>query len=206
MGKIAIALLLFCSLILPAPAYHGVPRDPESVADWFDNQIYKTEKLTKLHFFIHHEVSGKNPTALEVVRPNKTHGRFDFGVVVMFDDAVTVGPERDSTEIGRIQGSFSSAGLNEVSLMNNFLLFFTGGQYKGSSLSILGKNTPYEPYREMAVVGGSGVFRLARGVATVNKYAYDDKTGDGVPEYHVMVIHHDSSAEASPKTSCSDEL
>lgn len=123
MGKIAIALLLFCSLILPAPAYHGVPRDPESVADWFDNQIYKTEKLTKLHFFIHHEVSGKNPTALEVVRPNKTHGRFDFGVVVMFDDGVTVGPERDSTEIGRIQGSFSSAGLNEVSLMNNFLLF-----------------------------------------------------------------------------------
>jgi hypothetical protein len=42
----------------------------------------------------------------------------------------------------------------------------------------------------MPVVGGSGLFRFARGYAQANTYKYDVKSGDAIVEYNVYVFHY----------------
>jgi len=40
----------------------------------------------------------------------------------------------------------------------------------------------------MPIVGGSGVFRLAQGIATAKTYWFNLTSGDDVVEYNVMVL------------------
>jgi hypothetical protein len=44
--------------------------------------------------------------------------------------------------------------------------------------------------REMPIVGGSGLFRLARGYAQANTHEIDFKTGNATVEYNVYVFHY----------------
>lgn len=46
------------------------------------------------------------------------------------------------------------------------------------------------PVREMPVVGGSGLFRFARGYAQAKTHSIDFKTGNAVVEYDVFVLHY----------------
>ncbi|XVE99856.1 hypothetical protein REPUB_Repub03eG0237600 [Reevesia pubescens] len=55
---------------------------------------------------------------------------------------------------------------------------FIEGIYNGSSISIVGRNPVLNDVREMPIVGGSGVFRLARGYALAHTIWFDYKTGD----------------------------
>ncbi|TXG49794.1 hypothetical protein EZV62_025669 [Acer yangbiense] len=45
-------------------------------------------------------------------------------------------------------------------------------------------------YAEMPIVGGSGVFRFARGYAQAKTYSWNPKTGNAVVEYNVYVLHY----------------
>ncbi|CAN1772852.1 Dirigent protein 20 [Linum perenne] len=58
------------------------------------------------------------------------------------------------------------------------------------NLSVLGRNNPFSGVREMPVVGGSGVFRFARGYAQARTHWIDLKSGDAVVEYNVYVFHY----------------
>ncbi|KAF4369015.1 hypothetical protein F8388_013344 [Cannabis sativa] len=49
---------------------------------------------------------------------------------------------------------------------------FQAGKYNGSCLSILGHNSILSALREMPVVGGTGLFRFARGYALAKTYMY----------------------------------
>ncbi|PHT84087.1 Dirigent protein 22 [Capsicum annuum] len=69
-------------------------------------------------------------------------------------------------------------------------LVFTKGKYNGSTLSILGYNQIFHEYREMPIIGGSGVFRLAQGIATAKTYWADNATQNAIVEYHVVVLHY----------------
>jgi hypothetical protein len=42
----------------------------------------------------------------------------------------------------------------------------------------------------MPVVGGSGLFRFARGYAQAKTHDLDFKTGDAIVEYNVYVFHY----------------
>nr|POF08610.1 dirigent protein 22 [Quercus suber] len=66
---------------------------------------------------------------------------------------------------------------------------FLEGKYNGSALSILGRNPFLNKVREMPIVGGSGVFRYARGYALAKTVSFTPKTGDAVVEYNVSVLH-----------------
>ncbi|CAN1144350.1 Pterocarpan synthase 1 [Linum perenne] len=59
-----------------------------------------------------------------------------------------------------------------------------------STLSVLGRNAVMSPVREMPVIGGSGVFRFARGYAQAKTLVYDLKSGNAVVEYNVFVFHY----------------
>ncbi|KDP21891.1 hypothetical protein JCGZ_03029 [Jatropha curcas] len=151
----------------------------------------KKEKLSHLHFYFHDIVSGRNPTAVPVVNAAMTNKSLSaFGLVVMMDDPLTAEPELSSKPVGKAQGIYASASLSELSLLMVLNFAFTEGKYNGSYLSVLGRNSVFSGVREMPIVGGSGLFRFARGYAQAKTHTFDLKTGDAIVEYNVYVFHY----------------
>ncbi|KAF8033154.1 hypothetical protein BT93_C0457 [Corymbia citriodora subsp. variegata] len=165
--------------------------DPEKVDAWFTGLSHAERKTTRLHFYLHDTLSGKSPTAVRVAEAAMTEKSPTlFGVVNMIDDPLTEGPEPESPLMGRAQGFYASAGLESLGLHMNMNLVFTSPEHNGSTLSILGHNPALETYREMPIVGGTGFFRLASGVATAKTYFLNFTTGDAVVEYKVIAMHY----------------
>ncbi|KAF8390141.1 hypothetical protein HHK36_024663 [Tetracentron sinense] len=62
--------------------------------------------------------------------------------------------------------------------------------YNGSTLSILGRNPTLQPVREMPVVGGLPVIRLARGIACSRyTYGFNATINDALVKYNVTSMH-----------------
>ncbi|XP_022766035.1 dirigent protein 22-like [Durio zibethinus] len=153
--------------------------------------LQKEEKLSHLHFYFHDILSGRNPTAIPVASAAMTNqSQTGFGVVMMADDPLTVAPERNSKLVGKAQGIYASAAQDELALLMVMNFAFMEGKYNGSSLSLLGRNTVFSTVREMPIVGGSGLFRFARGYAQAKTHTIDFKSGDAVVEYNVYVFHY----------------
>ncbi|KAI3448835.1 hypothetical protein Pfo_005500 [Paulownia fortunei] len=146
---------------------------------------HRVEKASHLHFYFHDIVGGKHPTAITVAGPKNA-----FGSTVIIDDPLTEGPEPGSKVVGRAQGMYSMSSQDGAALLMVINLAFKEGKYSGSSLSILGSNQFLEAVREMPIVGGSGVFRFARGYALAKTERFNVETGDAVVEYNVFVMHH----------------
>ncbi|KAK3204956.1 hypothetical protein Dsin_019002 [Dipteronia sinensis] len=106
----------------------------------------------------------------------------------MIEDPITVGPKLSSKMVGRAQGLYALASQEEIGLLMVMNFAFIEGKYNGSSqgrthvqtsqvpylveipgsatgssISVLGRNTVFSKVREMPVIGGSGLFRFARG-------------------------------------------
>ncbi|CAI9260013.1 unnamed protein product [Lactuca saligna] len=193
MGKFHIQIPL-CSIVLLSFSFvHCINQDPIAVQDWFKGLDTMQEKVTKLHFYFHDIVSGNSPTAMRVAKPTGYTGLVNtltgFGSVVMADDMLTSGPEPNSTVVGRAQGFYASASMEDIGFLMTMNFAFSDGDFNGSSLSLLGRNPVLHEYREMPIVGGSGVFRMARGIATAKTYKFN-LLGDAVVEYNVMVVHY----------------
>ncbi|XP_059427863.1 dirigent protein 22-like [Corylus avellana] len=151
----------------------------------------KEEKLSHLHFYFHDIVSGPNPTAVRVAQATTTKtSPTGFGAVVMMDDPLTLQPESGSTLVGRAQGIYALASQEEAGLLMVLNFVFVEGEYHGSTLSVLGRNSVFSAVREMPIVGGSGIFRFARGYALARTHTFDLKTGDAVVEYDVYAMHY----------------
>ena len=108
----------------------------------------------------------------------------------MIDDPLTLLSENTSKVVGQAQGIYTLASQSEAALLMVLNFAFTEGEYNGSTLSVLGRNTVFSTIREMPIVGGSGVFRFARGYAQAKTYTFDTKSGDAVVEYNVYVLHY----------------
>ncbi|PON38512.1 Disease resistance response protein [Trema orientale] len=195
--KITQTFLIFFVLIIRTVA------STTTTADDHDHHIFsrslsqkklglnKREKLSHLHFYFHDIVAGRNPTAIRVAEAKTTSNSSTwFGAVVMMDDPLTVGPEPSSKIVGRAQGIYASASQFELGFLMALNYVFTEGKYNGSTLSILGRNAVLSEVREMPIVGGSGLFRFARGYAQARTHTVDFKTGDAVVEYNVYVLHY----------------
>ncbi|KAI6696652.1 hypothetical protein NL676_016771 [Syzygium grande] len=184
--KLIVSSLLFTSTLFFTANSHTFSRSllPEELG-------LEKEKLSHLHFFFHDIVSGRNPTAVRVAEAKMTNtSATAFGLVVMIDDPLTEGPELSSKIVGRAQGLYSSASLNDVGLLMVQNYVFTEGKFNGSTLSVLGRNAVFSDVREMPIVGGSRLFRFARGYAQARTHSLDLKTGDAVVEYNVYVFHY----------------
>ncbi|CAN1144349.1 Dirigent protein 21 [Linum perenne] len=140
----------------------------------------KKEKLSHLRFFFHDIVSGPNPTAVQIAQAHSTNlSSTGFGMTAMIDDPLTAGPKPSSRIVGRAQGIYASASQSEVGLLMAMNFAF-----------VEGRNAVMSPVREMPVIGGSGVFRFARGYAQAKTLVYDLKSGNAVVEYNVFVFHY----------------
>jgi len=153
--------------------------------------LNKKEKLSHFRFYWHDILSGKNPTSVAIVPPSsKVNSTTAFGLVNMIDNPLTLGPELSSKLVGRAQGFYASASQEEIGFLMTMNFAFIEGKYNGSTLTIVGRNPAINLVREMPVVGGSGLFRFARGYAQANTHWIDFKSGDACVEYNVHVFHY----------------
>ncbi|KAI3706534.1 hypothetical protein L6452_24341 [Arctium lappa] len=152
----------------------------------------RKEKLSHFRFYFHDIVSGPNATAIRIVEATRTNrtATTGFGDITMIDNPLTIGPERTSRLVGRAQGMYTSASLNEMGLLMVMNYVFVEGKYNGSTLSIMGRNPVMSPVREMPIVGGSGLFRFSRGYAQASTHSFNMSNGDAVVEFNVYVLHY----------------
>nr|QQM18955.1 dirigent protein 20 [Kadsura heteroclita] len=161
----------------------------------FDQQKKPTmklkEKMSHFRFYWHDVLGGRNPTAVRVAQaPSTNTSPTAFGLVMMIDDALTAGPEPTSELLGRAQGLYAFASQQEWGLLMAMNFAFVQGKYNGSTISIMGRNPVFDEVREMPVIGGSGLFRFARGYAQARTHSFDLKSGDAIVEYNVVVMHY----------------
>ncbi|KAK4413068.1 Dirigent protein 21 [Sesamum alatum] len=151
----------------------------------------KRETLSHLHFYFHDIGSGSNPTAVHVAQAATTNSSSSlFGAASVIDDRLTEGPQISSKTVGRAQGMYIFADSTQVALSVLYNFVFTEGKFNGSVLSILGRNPMSSAVRELVIVGGSGVFRFARGYAEARTISMNMQTGDAMVEYNLYVFHH----------------
>ncbi|KAK9107079.1 hypothetical protein Syun_023090 [Stephania yunnanensis] len=65
---------------------------------------------------------------------------------------------------------------------------FVSGPYNGSSFSVVGRNPVMGEDRELPIVGGTGMFRLARGYCLLETHSMDGM--NAVVGYNATVIHY----------------
>nr|GMC87442.1 dirigent protein 23-like [Ipomoea batatas] len=183
MEKVSLGLMLLLWLRVMAEC-EGNNKDT-----WATKVSKGNQEVTTLQFYFHDKLSGSNPSAIKIVEQPKA-GKFvtGFGVVMMADDPLTVGPDPMSKEVGRARGLYGSAGQKDLGLILALSYTFTEGEYNGSSFSVLSINHAMNPVREIAVVGGTGLFRMARGYAMAKTQTFDAATGDAIVAYNVTLI------------------
>ncbi|KAF3441188.1 hypothetical protein FNV43_RR15100 [Rhamnella rubrinervis] len=122
------------------------------------------------------------PQSLGLKREKLTHLHFFF-------HDVTTGTNTTNAVVAMAQSTNASATVfGEVVMVDDPL---TVGEYNGSTISILGRNSIFTPLREMPIVGGSGKFKFARGYAHASNYDFNvTKSLNAVVEYDVYVLHY----------------
>ncbi|WOL11144.1 dirigent protein 22-like [Canna indica] len=193
MGKLLCTLFFFFFLTVVCSVASATEEPPASGFLISETAAKKParEKLTHMRFYWHDVISGASPTAVRVAAAATSNkSATGFGAVVMFDDPMTARPELTSTLVGRAQGFYAFASKEEFALLLSMNLAFVEGKYNGSTITVLGRNAVLSGVRELPVVGGSGLFRLARGYVQAKTYSLDAKTGDTVVEYNVFVVHY----------------
>ena len=124
--------------------------------------------MTHLHLYIHETVGASSTTAL--LAGNNS----SFGGVGAIDDELREGSDPASQYLGRAQGMLTHADLGSPTASCAILsLAFTEGDYGGSTLVVDGRvdlGADGKAVVELAVVGGTGRFRRARGYSLMNKF------------------------------------
>ncbi|XP_038707956.1 dirigent protein 15-like [Tripterygium wilfordii] len=157
-------------------------------------EYVKAEKVTHLQFYLHDILSGPNPTAVRVAQSNRTtddKSPTPFGSVYAIDDHLRVGPEPNSTIIGNAQGLYlvSSQDPSKFTIVMYADFELTTGKFNGSSISVFSRNPVYMKQRDLAIVGGRGQFRMARGFVLVQTSYFNGTNGDAILQY-TATIHH----------------
>ncbi|KAH7664320.1 Dirigent protein [Dioscorea alata] len=151
------------------------------------------EKVANITFYNQGKVAGDNPPIVLAAKPEGTTvsatSLIPFGSVYVLDTPFTERQDPNSKVLGQVQGLVVSAGQNDSVLVPLLVFGFTDGPFKGSSFSVLSRDPIMEAERELAIVGGTGKFRLARGFAYIRTVA--NTTSDFTDEYNAIIFHHE---------------
>ncbi|XP_058734438.1 dirigent protein 22-like [Vicia villosa] len=185
-------LLLSCTTLTSSTSSPSQNKDTFDFARPIDRKLLglnKKEKLSHFKFYWHDILNGKNPSSVQILSPSNNSSTY-FGSINMIDNPLTLRPELSSKLVGKAQGFYASASQAEFGLLMAMNFAFVEGKYNGSTITILGRNPAMHKVREMPVVGGSGLFRFARGYAQASTYSFDMKSGNACVEYNVYVFHY----------------
>ncbi|KAL0460486.1 UNVERIFIED_CONTAM: Dirigent protein 19 [Sesamum latifolium] len=177
---------LLISILLASILYLSTGEADEFLVELNQSKPVK-EKLSHFRVYWHDILSGRDPTSVLIVKSPTHNG---FGTVNMIDNPLTLGPELSSKLVGKAQGFYALASQGEIGLLMTMNFVFIEGKYNGSTITVLGRNAVFNKVREMPVIGGSGLFRFARGYVQARTHTVDLKTGDATVEYNVYVMHY----------------
>ncbi|XP_024541383.1 disease resistance response protein 206 [Selaginella moellendorffii] len=165
-----IILVALALLILPARAAHhsSSPKSPKRPSTykffWHDTLQNTTHPWTN--------------TAAEVAGPNHNITGLGFGKVIVFNDSLTLAPALGSKLLGRGQGVYIYD-RTQAGIAFNALLVFSAvienEEYNGT-LNFMGADLILAPSRDISVVGGTGDFEMARGIANLVTHSIDGDT------------------------------
>ncbi|GMP96446.1 hypothetical protein CsSME_00045094 [Camellia sinensis var. sinensis] len=129
------------------------------------------------HDIIYNGKNSKNATSAIVGAPawgNLTilAGQNHFGNLVVFDDPITVDNNLHSTPVGRAQGFYIYDKKDIFTAWLGFSFVFNSTEHKGS-INFAGADPLMNKTRDISVVGGTGDFFMARGVATLMTDAFE---------------------------------
>ena len=103
---------------------------------------------------------------------------------------LTVAIERNLSEVGRAHGIYVNSALDGFDLHLLMSLVFTNKEYSSSTLEIQGADRFYQIYREVSVVLGTRIFRLARGYTTLETVYLDIPNSNAIIRWNVIVFHY----------------
>ncbi|MBA0836960.1 hypothetical protein Goarm_009148 [Gossypium armourianum] len=144
---------------------------------------------------VSHKSSSKNPSrpwlalSMYIQHPQISRSsvqpvaQSDAGAFV-FHRALTEGPKNTSRIVGKAQGFIIPIEHFADSAFNIIYLTFETPKFNGS-LSIQAKNVEHEDRQELTVVGGTGYFAFARGLAVFMQTKSQSSEAD--PTYHVKL-------------------
>ncbi|XP_020240576.1 dirigent protein 21 [Cajanus cajan] len=181
------ALFLLFSLTLSLISTHA-SFSHQSHIELPSHKQHCAGKLTHIHFFYHDIRNDNSPSIVQIVETPKNVPN-GFGSTFVMDDVMTEGPELGSKRVGRAQGLFGLASLEDLGMFMLTNFAFTHGHYAGSTLSMLGRNPITDQNREMPIVGGTGAFRFATGYAIANSLHSISTPDHFVVEYNITVRH-----------------
>ncbi|KAK4420541.1 Dirigent protein 23 [Sesamum alatum] len=148
-------------------------------------------KETKMTLYFQDYSGGPNATVVEITGQPDGLLRFTkFGAMFCTDDPITEGFDESSPQIARAQGLYVTSALDGSNTHVLISIVFTNEEYKGSTLETQGTSAQFEQVREVAVVGGTGKFRLARGYVTFETIHYDHTLHYAVIQCNVTVLHY----------------
>ncbi|CAL5406288.1 unnamed protein product [Camellia sinensis] len=123
--------------------------------------------------YFHDYYDGPNATMVALTGiPGKAWIFDNFGTTYVAHDRITQKPDKNSPEIARGQG------------------IYVTNQYNGSTLEIHGRSLQAADVREVSVVGGTGEFKFARGIAKFETLNVDTSTFYALVQCNLTVLHY----------------
>lgn len=129
------------------------------------------------HDVIYNGQNKQNATSAIVGAPDGANltilaNEFHFGNVVVFDDPITLDNNFHSKPVGRAQGMYIYDTKNTFTSWLGFSFVFNSTDYKGT-INFIGADPIMVKSRDISVVGGTGDFFMARGIATIMTDAFE---------------------------------
>ncbi|XP_078428688.1 disease resistance response protein 206-like [Wolffia australiana] len=129
------------------------------------------------HDILYNGANRRNASSVIVAAPawgNRTvlSSPNNFGDVVVFDDPLTTDDELSSKPVGRAQGLYLYDSQAVYSAWLAFTLVLNSSAHVGT-MNLIGYDPLLNKTREVAVVGGTGDFFMARGIATLTTRAFE---------------------------------
>ncbi|KAI5061613.1 hypothetical protein GOP47_0024118 [Adiantum capillus-veneris] len=163
LGLSFIFFLLPCTL--PGPRLQGVmattyratktsPSRPKSLDFYMYIAVQNNSNLGGIATF----------TAVQSAQPNPIQP-FSFGTIHTFDNPLYSTASLTSASLGRAQGWYGNTGKEVLTLFLVQTFSFLSGPNNGT-LSLMGVDVATDTVKYGAIVGGTGDFSCARGVAT----------------------------------------
>ncbi|MCO5561481.1 hypothetical protein L7F22_015102 [Adiantum nelumboides] len=168
----ALVLLGCCIYGLPAAADGGSSSNAEAA----NVEGPPTFRECRLQYYVQVLV-GDVSLNQNLLPPLNTSYSGPFGHVELFAFNATAGPERGSASVGTVRGytiDFAYRASDTIDLIEVELISYNDGVYKGT-IQIQGEivATPGPAGNEVAIVGGTGSFRGARGFGLIARVFID---------------------------------
>ncbi|GKB89913.1 dirigent protein 5-like protein [Tanacetum coccineum] len=117
------------------------------------------------HDILFNGTNAANATSAAAVNHTQL-GNFKHGMLVIFDDPITKDTHLLSPPIARAQGFYFYDMKTMYNAWFSYTLIFNSTEHKGT-INIMGADMMMEETRDLSVVGGTGDFFMARGIATI---------------------------------------